>query len=254
MNPSRASSLIYDITLVFSHHALGPFYCSSSREDLFDIVSREMFASRIILTAGIGENLLPPRKLHGPLDTIEVKSVRLQTYIYPIPIQLDLAQQGIGSITRVLLFCIQFLEERRPLLSQYEEFIQEVFEHITQYIEFDSLFSTTDICQTEATAILRQIRDELDKRLSWKIKGAEMGESLYDLGVVKQLPNELQDVAVALLKFPQGIFLGKLSTLLELSIDQLWDRVRTLELLGFVKIQSKAHSSADKDQMVIVPI
>ena len=212
-----------------------------------------MFASRIILTAGIGENLLPSKKLHGPLDTIEVKSVRLQTYIYPVPIQLNATQQGIGAITRVLLFCIQFLEEYRALLSPYEEFIQKAFEHITEYIEFEPLFSSVDICQTEAAAILRQIRDELDKRLSWKIKGDEMGGSLYDLGVVKQLPNALQTVAIALLEFPQGVYLNKLSEILELSIEQLWEPIRKLELLGFVTIQTESDFSGDKGQMLIIP-
>ena len=238
---------------MFSHQDLGPFYCSSSREDLFDTVSREMFASRIILTAGIGENLLPSRKLHGPLDTIEVKSVHLKAYIYPVPIQVDAVKQGIGPITRVLLFCIQFLEEYRSLLSNYEEFIQKAFEHITEYIEFGPLFSNTDVCQTEATSILRQIRDELDKRLMWKIKGDEMGGSLYDLGVIKQLPDELQTVALALLEFPQGVHLDKLSGILGSGMDQLWSQIRKLELLGFVMIQGQVNSTGDKGRLLVIP-
>ncbi len=242
---------VYDVALVFSHQIYGPFFCANTSPGLFDDVTKEMFASRIVLTTGIGENLLANNKFHGPIETVELKDKGLNLFslIFPYRILIEREEQsGIGTIHRILIFVLQFREEQKSVILENMSFLEQQLRKFMAKQDLSFLESDQPDCDKKGKEFLNLLKDRINHVISLRLRGKEMGGTLFHLGNLPNISEQHKPIVGVLIMNPNGIkYSDLINNLPNLTEKQLNEFLEELELMGFISVEQES------DDRLIIP-
>ena len=243
MEPS-SPKIQLDLVLVVNHETFGPMYCTDTNPSLFkDPPAQQMFASRIVLTSGIGDKLLTPFKFHGPVEITENTENKYKALFFPIHVNLPGNEElGYGDIRRVVVISLIFLEEWNKKVVENLEFIESQFrslckdEKIEEYV---TALDPSDLKQCEVTQeLLERLKKGLEYAVNLRLEGLRRGISLFDLGVLGQLPEKHKKVGSYLIRKPEGWVRSQFEQEFSSKVEDLEEILEELFLMGFITMEN----------------
>ncbi|MFX0061022.1 MAG: hypothetical protein ACFFC7_02470 [Candidatus Hermodarchaeota archaeon] len=150
---------------------------------------------RIFSSVTFGDHWGTPKILQGPIKTTELEHI----YVYPFnlkdPQSNDIRIRKFGRLSIFLLHVRKDTEEAE-LFSKQKETIND---KLTDLI---SEITISDYCYTviNSAKVCEHIKNNLAHFLSLRAKASHWGASLYNIGTIFQLPENMQVIAKTLMQ------------------------------------------------------
>lgn len=204
---------VTEIALVANLQTLGPTYVASATETFFDHGSGMLLAARMIITSGMGSNVKGYKQLHGPIPISEIEGIDdYECYYFPVEMKqdphpdLDIST-GKGSY----VICVIVARDTKQEIRFFENLIEISISDILPTVNFEN--TVTGIVpmelNQELNAVLSKFLLELNEIL--KFAFTFKGGSLFDIGLISSLPEDLMLTAKKLMLNPKGVVKSEIS-------------------------------------------
>lgn len=198
------SPKVTEICIVANLQTLGPIYIAEANGGIFDEKTGMLLAARIVITSGMGTQSIGFGKLNGPIAISDDDSA-LGCYYFPVRMEQQPLPETFTTGKGSFILCIVFEEIDKNAFREYENVIERVInDHL---YKFD--FSTTmtgkisQETKNEFSVSLKTVLTDLEDALIFAMQFAD--GSLYDIGLIASLPDELSIVAKQIILHPSGI-------------------------------------------------
>lgn len=198
---------LVEVCLVANLQSIGPIYIADTSKEIFDLNSGNLLAARLIITAGMGNSGSPTNKLHGPVPIpelemdVEYEGYYLITEMAQQPTPNSPFSTGKGSFIVCIVIPADVKKDYRPFELQIENIIKENVEDI-------------DFGSTMTGVISDEIKDVIKAKLatiyidveeSFAIAQLFEGDSLFDIGLIASLPENISKVVKKIIMSPRGL-------------------------------------------------
>ena len=202
-----SSPSIAEVCLVANLQTMGPTYLSSAEGNLLDPGSGMLLAARIVITSGMGNTQTGLNMLSGPIPLSELNlGDDYLCYYYPVAMQQKPKPENQFSTGKgTYIICPIIKAQDKNVLRSFEELIENTIEPWVDEFDFSESISgeVPSEMAKKFTEILKKIRFEINSNLDLAIKYE--GGSLYDIGLIANLPEELAKTAKKIMLHPKGI-------------------------------------------------
>jgi hypothetical protein len=226
---------LVDVCLIANLQSIGPIYVGDTGRGIFDTNSGNLLAARLIITAGLGNSGSPTDKLHGP---VPIPELELETEYEGYYLIKEMVQQptpgspfstGKGSFITCIIIPAQLKKNYRP----FEQHMENIIKAHIEEIDFGQTMtgSISNEIRKQIGEKLQLIYDEIDEAFS--ISQLFEANSLYDIGLIASLPENIAKVIKKIIIRPKG-----------LPISDINDNniLKTLEQAGLVKREFREDS------------
>ena len=212
MHSNIVSPKIKEICIVANLQSTGPLYIGDTEEGLFDTISGSMLAARLIITAGMGNSTSPVNKLHGPVPIPELENnSEYVCYFYITEMeQQPLPDNSFSNGKGSYITCIITPEGERVSINMYERMIESTLQKYIADIDFPSTI-TGQISSELLFDIKQRLRDVKNQiQQYFDLSPLFEATSLFDIGLLGSLPENLARLAKFLILHPKGITLTEI--------------------------------------------
>ncbi len=212
------------LALVVNLESTGPSYVLDTGLSFMNPASQMLFASRVVILCGMANHRTPTLQLQGPVPISEVEGKNLEFYFFQVrPSNPEMVNL---HIIMVVIFPITWKQAIRKLEVQLESKLRALAEKI----DFSTM--TPLSLSEEFKSVMQQELTKIRNFLTSELPNAPIGEkSLFNLGFLVTLPNDLQKAGKQLILHPEGIKKGEFS----FEENVLEDLIR----YGLVKIENR---------------
>ncbi len=219
--------------LIANLESTGPIYVVDTGLDLFDASAQVLLASRVVILCGMGNQRTPLLELQGPVPVSETSNGKYEFYLF----QIRSDEQNLQNLHFVIILI--FHSSMKNYLKKLELSIERRLRSLANSLDFAGV-STTEISESFKMEIQERLKTVLEE-LRNELEAMPKGEySIFDLGFLATLEDDVARVAKQLLLHPAGISLAKLQA------DQ--HAIEELMRLGVVKIENSG------EERIIVPV
>lgn len=201
-----------EASLIANLETIGPMFVASANPDFFTMDARVLFASRVVILTGMGNQNTPLFEIQGPVPISEIEDQNYSFYLYQTRPEKD-------EYTNLhLIIALVFHSSIRSRLKSQEDRIEAVLHEMQEQFEFASFemgIVAPEVTQKYET-VLRHLLEKINSVL--EPPGAE--GSLFDISFVSQFEGNLASVAKRFTLSPKGI-----------SRDELSDYLKEIEYL-----------------------
>ncbi|MCE7734740.1 MAG: hypothetical protein GPJ54_07690 [Candidatus Heimdallarchaeota archaeon] len=218
---------LVEVCLIANLQSIGPIYVADTSKEIFNLNTGNLLAARLIITAGMGNSASPTNKLHGPVPIpelemdVEYEGYYLITEMAQQPAPKSPFSTGKGSFIVCVVIPADVKKDYRPFELQIENIIKESVK------EIDFGATMTGFISDEIKEIIKTKLDRIyiDIEEAFALAQLFEGNSLFDIGLIATLPENISRVVKKIIMYPRG-----------LPINDINDNniLKTLELAGLV--------------------
>jgi hypothetical protein len=194
----RSDPHITDIALIANLDTLGPVFVANANIDFFSLDSQSLFASRIVILTGMGNQNTPLFQIQGPIPISEIPGDEyFECYLF----QMRPKSNGHSNLHLIVTFV--FKSKLRVVLKQNEEILQNIMNKNIDSFDFKDLEDGSvppDISE-KYHPILLKLLDQINE----EILQSSGESSLFDISFVSSLEEKYSIVAKKFLLRPDGI-------------------------------------------------
>ena len=223
---------VIEVCSIANLQTLGPVYIGDTNRGIFNSNTGNLLAARLIITAGMGSSGSPTMKLHGP---VPIPELELEEEYHGYFLIEDLVQKPIpgsnfstGKGTHIT--CIIIPANKKKEFRAFEQQVENIIRNNVMDLDFG---------ETVTGTISEEVRQQIIKRLhtiqndiseAFKLSELFEGNSLFDIGLIASLPENIAKIVKKLILHPKG-----------LPIDDIDDKniLKTLEQAGLVEIENR---------------
>lgn len=198
---------LVEVCLIANLQSIGPIYVADTSKHIFDLNSGNLLAARLIITAGMGNSASPTDKLHGPVPIPELEmDVEYEGY-YLIremeqqPTPNSPFSTGKGSFIVCIVIPADVKKDYRPFELQIENIIKESVKDIDFGSTMTGIISDEikEVIKTKLATIYTEIEE------SFALAQLFEGNSLFDIGLIASLPDNISKVVKKIIMYPRGL-------------------------------------------------
>ncbi len=193
------------VILLSNFQSIGPFYISDSGVIRITPDIGMLLAARLVITAGIGNTSAKTEELYGPLPMPELSDGDYLSYLFSMsmqqqPIPGSSFSTGKGS----LIFSIVFEDKLKDKIYNHKNLIESILREHSSDLNFSN--TVTGMISPEIKGASEELLKMLYSKINNAIELAEKyrGASLFDIGFLVSLPDELNFLAKKLIQQPNG--------------------------------------------------
>jgi len=198
---------IAEVCLVANLQTLGPIYVGDASNGVFHHNTGTLLAARLIVTSGMANDQSPSLTLHGPIPITELDlpiNYSAYYFISPMKQQPD-PKTTFSTGTGSFIICIIVNSEEKNDFRPFEETMQNIIAENATEIDFSSTISgeIDEEVERQIEKKMKIIFQEINESLSFG--SLLVDSSLFDIGLLANLPDDLAKAAKKLVLFPKGI-------------------------------------------------
>ncbi len=243
VNHQEQDHLVTGLSLIVFTDEFGPTLINSTDPNLMvqdKVGFRFNLAHRLVLVCGIGDTVVELEKLHGPVEIPEMKPTQ-NVWVLPFlahdseTIDARIKQKG-----RLTLFAVHSLASDKKELKKLEKVMQLSLRKSinllrdtkTNNLTMDKLRSNDMVSK-----ILSNFHQELDAILALRQERERIGKNLFNLGTLKNLPTDMQNLAKVIIHHPDGITISDIKKIGKFEDELLIPLVEKMERMGYLDIK-----------------
>jgi len=193
--------IVAEICLIANNQNQGPTYLSDTNNQLMDVATGTLLAGRMIVTSGMGNMKSPKYKLHGPIPVTELTIENTYLcYFYSLDPERSIISENPQVYTQIML-CLIIKEEFKNLINDKSMIIENILQDVKIHLGNDDhpFFSNDNVSTKDLSELLAKLNNCLD--IAKKVNGV----SIYEIGVVTSLPDNISKIAKKIILNPNGI-------------------------------------------------
>lgn len=202
MSPPKLS----EVCLVANLQTMGPTFLASAKEAIFDHGAGMLLAARIVITSGMGNSTTGLDKLNGPIPISELNlDKNYACYFYPRQMQQQPKPDNEFSTGKgTFIICLIMPEDEKDNFRAFERLMERTIVPHLDNFDFSQSISgeVPSALREEFSKYLNQIYEDLNSLLRYASQYE--GGSLFDIGLLASLPDELEFTAKKLIMNPKG--------------------------------------------------
>ncbi|MCH8905716.1 MAG: hypothetical protein IH840_01400 [Candidatus Heimdallarchaeota archaeon] len=198
---------IAEVCIVANLQTMGPLYVTDAGKGFFDNNSGMLLAARIIITSGMGNQASGMNKLHGPVPIPELElDQQYLCYFYINEMtQKPNPDTPYSTGKGTYIVCIVIPEEIKNDIRPYEKQIEDILNLEGKGIEFSETMSgelTTKLTE-DISVRMKSIFEHIMQ--SFDLAPLFEATSLFNLGLIANLPPHISIIAKKLILNPKGL-------------------------------------------------
>lgn len=202
------TDVILDISIVISLEQIGPVlrgttssFLENSQKEAKVIL---YFTQRVVFTLGIGNQQVKFDKFHGPIELIDVP-ISQEVLLFPVKlVHKESPDPRVQKFGKDLIICIHYKTEDRSLIQNIlDPIYTKLYKIINDIIPGNDYSYINDEEKSKAIAI--KIKSILNRFIELRLESQNLGESLFNLGTLRQLDEKKRAIGSLLLGNLKGL-------------------------------------------------
>lgn len=204
--PNSPSELleISEVALLCNMQSIGPFYISDSN-GMISPDTGMLLAARLVITSGIGNTSAKTEELYGPLPVPELVDGDYLCYLFNVDMQqLPIPGSSFSTGKGTLIFTVIFRNMVKENIYYHRKLIEDILKENAYELDFSG--TVTGMISPEIKEKSKNLLLNIYQKINSTVKLAEKyrGGSLFNIGFLVSLPEELNLLAKQLIQQPNG--------------------------------------------------
>ncbi|MFX0113194.1 MAG: hypothetical protein ACFFB3_01465 [Candidatus Hodarchaeota archaeon] len=241
--------LVTGLSLIVFTDEVGPKLISSTDADMMDRENLSFqfnLAHRLVLICGIGDTIVELEKLHGPVEIPEMQPTQV-VWIFPLLAKDDASiDDRIRRKGRLILFAIHSHASHQKRLRPFEAGMEMSLRRSVEKLRDPQTaqFSMGMIRQPEdAAQLLSAFYKDLTALLDLRLERERIGRNLFHLGTIKNLPEDLQQLAQIMINYPEDVMVSEIESQVDFDKKTLIRLLEKMEMMGYIRLTPKGDDS-----------
>ncbi|MHA2501326.1 MAG: hypothetical protein ACXAE3_00435 [Candidatus Kariarchaeaceae archaeon] len=201
-----------EVCLVANLQTLGPTFLGAAEGNVFDPAAGMLLAARIIITSGMGNSTTGLNSINGPIPISELElDDDYSVFFYPMELQQMPRPDNQFSTGRgTYVICLLVRDSEKTKFRSFERMLELIVSEYTTELDFSNTI-TGEVpaeLKQQFSETLKKIKDEINEFL--QVAAEFTGGSLFDIGLLANLPDALSVTGKKLMLNPKGILEGEI--------------------------------------------
>ncbi|MCY3412637.1 MAG: hypothetical protein INQ03_13450 [Candidatus Heimdallarchaeota archaeon] len=193
-----------EIALLSNMQSIGPFFISDASGLITPDIGM-LLAARLVITSGIGNVSAKTMELFGPLPVPELDDDSYLCYLFNVEMQQQpLPGSTFSTGKGTLIFCLIFPERIKDEIYKHRTVLERILREYAGVLDFSETITgmISPEIKGESEEMLKKLFNEVNEAI---LLAAEYhGASLFDIGFLASLPEDLSLLAKQLIQQPNG--------------------------------------------------